>query len=394
MKDMKRVALFLFLLLARPAVAADLISFWNMPEHGGNSFNATPPSLAYFKALRAYGATWVRLTPSKWKGEGRDFLIGDADHYTAIPAKDLNMLIGALDRAQAAGLKVVIAPLSLPGARWSQQNGNKTDPRLWRDKAYWTQSAAFWRDLAQALKDHPAVAAYNILNEPIPEKDNGLKEHSDLSDARAWYRAHEGSAADLRALYAGVIAAIRAVDPKTPIMLDMGWYAAADAFTWDRLPDDRLLYAFHMYEPWDLTSGPNLKRKPPLPYPGKTQYGDYWDKARIDAYLQQPFDWAKAQGLPPTRIVAAEFGCGRRLPLCPVYLEDVLSALDAHGTHWAFYSFREDVWDAMDYELGAGNPPPGYWDMVGKDNDAVKRGLNPVFAPIGRRLARSKPAAD
>ena len=96
-----------------PAHAAALIRFWNVPEHGGNSFSGKPPSLAYFKALRGYGATWVRLTPTKWKGAGRDFLIGDADHYTGIPPQDLKTLIGVLDRAQAAGLKVVIALLSL-----------------------------------------------------------------------------------------------------------------------------------------------------------------------------------------------------------------------------------------------------------------------------------------
>ena len=390
---MKRlIPLFLFLAIAPSVRAADLIAFWDEPEHGGNSFNGRPPSAAYFHALRGYGATWVRLTLSKWKGERRDFLIGDADRYTGIPQQDLKTFVAVLDRAQAAGIKVVIAPLSLPGDRWVQQNGDKQDARLWHDKAYWAQAAAFWRDLARALKDHPAVAGYNLINEPTPEKDEGLKEHGDPAAARAWYKAHEGSAADLRAFYATVIAAIREVDPKTPIMLDMGWYAAADAFTWDRLPDERLLYAFHMYEPWDLTSGPNLRRQPPLPYPGKTRWGDYWDKARIEAYLAQPFDWAKAQGLPATRIVAAEFGCGRRLPLCPIYLEDVLSTLDARKTHWAFYSFREDVWDAMDYELGAGPPPPDYWARVGTDNDAVKRGPNPVFAPISRRLATSKPA--
>ncbi|HMI18423.1 MAG TPA: cellulase family glycosylhydrolase [Sphingomonas sp.] len=390
---MKRLILALSAwLMAVPACAADLIAFWNVPEHGGNSFNGKPPSEAYFRALRGYGATWVRLTPSKWKGEGRDFLIGDADHYAGIPPQDLKLLVAALDRAQAAGLKVVVTPLSLPGARWSQQNGNKTDGRLWRDKDYWAQSAAFWRDLAQALKDHPAVAGYNIVNEPIPEKDNGLKEHSDLAEARAWYRAHQGSAADLRAFYATVILAIRAVDPKTPIMLDMGWYAAADAFTWDKLPDDRLLYAFHMYEPYDLTSLPNIRRTPPLPFPGKTAYGDYWDTTRLDVYLQQPVDWARAQGVPANRIVAAEFGCGRRLPMCPIYLEDVLAALDRNHLHWAFYGFREDEWDAMDYELGAGPPPPRYWDQIKTDGDAVKRGPNPVFDPISRRLAASKPA--
>ena len=34
---------------------------------------------------------------------------------------------------------------------------DKFDDRLWSDKRYWQQSAAFWRDLAAAIKDHPAI---------------------------------------------------------------------------------------------------------------------------------------------------------------------------------------------------------------------------------------------
>lgn len=389
---MRRLLILFTLLALAPARAADSIGFWNVSRYGGNSFNGAPPSLAYFKALRGYGATWVRLTPTKWKGEKRDFLIGNADRYDGIPAGDLKKLVATLDRAQAAGIKVVVTPLSLPGDRWVQQNGDRQDGRLWRDKRWWAQAAEFWRDLARALKDHPAVAGYNIVNEPTPERENGLKEHRPRAEAVDWYRRNVGTARDLRAFYAAIIAAIREVDPQTPIMLDMGWYAAADAFTWDRLPDERLLYAFHMYEPWDLTSAPNLKRKPPLSYPGTTQSGEKWDGTRVAAYLRQPANWAKAQGLPPTRIVAGEFGCMRQLAFCPAYLEDVLTELDRAGFHWAFYSFREDVWEGMDYELGPGAPPPGYWDKVGTDNDAIKRGPTSVFEPISRRLAASKPA--
>jgi len=54
----------------------DLIAFWDMPRKGGNSFNTSAPDEAYFKALAATGATWVRLTFSKCKGEDRDFLLG------------------------------------------------------------------------------------------------------------------------------------------------------------------------------------------------------------------------------------------------------------------------------------------------------------------------------
>lgn len=117
-----RIATTLFLSLAMScaANAADLITFWDTPQHGGNSFNRLPPDQAYFDALKKYGASWVRLSYDKWKPAKRDFLIGDADHYEGIPAADLATLKATLDRADKAGLKVVITPLSLPSMRWSQ----------------------------------------------------------------------------------------------------------------------------------------------------------------------------------------------------------------------------------------------------------------------------------
>ena len=120
------------LLLATSASAADLMHFWDEPQHGGNSFNRLPPDEAYFEALKGYGASWVRLSYDKWKPEKRDFLIGDADKYEGIPAGDLAVLKAALDRADKAGLKVVITPLSLPGMRWAQNNGDQFDGRLWQ----------------------------------------------------------------------------------------------------------------------------------------------------------------------------------------------------------------------------------------------------------------------
>src|SRR3546814_9740573 len=68
------------------------IDFWNVPRHGGNSFNGTPPDQAYFDALAGYGATWVRLVYDKWTPARRDFLIGDADHYDGLIAADLATL--------------------------------------------------------------------------------------------------------------------------------------------------------------------------------------------------------------------------------------------------------------------------------------------------------------
>ena len=161
------------LMLTLPLRAADLDAFWERPRKGANSFNGAPPDEAYFRALADTGATWVRLTFSKWPSARRDFLMGDADKYTGLVPEDLATLRRTLDAAHAAGLKVVVTPLSLPGARWSQQNGDRLDDRLWSQPEYAEQAVRFWSDLAAALADHPAIAAYNLLNEPVPEKRPG-----------------------------------------------------------------------------------------------------------------------------------------------------------------------------------------------------------------------------
>jgi endoglucanase len=379
-------------LMAAPAAAAD-ISFWDMPRHGGNSFNEKVPDEAYFRALRATGATWVRLTFSKWKGAGRDFLIGDADRYQGIPASDLAQLRQAMDAAHAAGIKVVLVPLSLPGNRWVQHNHDRQDDRLWRDRRFWAQSAAFWRDLALAIKDHPGLAGYNLLNEPTPEKGQGLDEHAAPEVRKAWYARHAGSTRDLPAFYAEVIAAIRGVDADTPVMLDGGWYAHAWSLSyWTPLKDDKVLYAFHMYEPWNITSAPQIKRKPQLPYPGSTVvWGGNsltFDKTAMANFLGVPFAWAKANGVPANRMVAGELGCVRVWADCGAYLGDVLDTLNTQGAHWAFYSFREDVWEAMDYEIPPAFPAGRVYHLREQRKGEMVPSDSPLMDIIKSRMRR------
>jgi hypothetical protein len=391
---MRRFLMALLLATASgPATAADLIDFWNSPQHGGNSFNRLPPDQAYFDALSAYGASWVRLSYDKWKPAQRDFLLGNADRYEALPAVDLKQLRDTLDRAHTAGLKVVIAPLSLPGMRWSQNNQGQFDDRLWQDNDYAQQAARFWRDLARELKDHPAIAAYNLVNEPAPEKFGGLAEHASAERMQQWYAQARGGARDLPALYTQLIAAIREVDAKTPVMVDAGWYAGADAFGYWQAPlqDDRVLYSVHMYEPYAATSAPNLLRKLPIQYPGPAPFGgenQQWDAERVRQYLDLPLAWMQRMKLPPSRLAVGEFGCMRRLPGCSEYLEDVLTVTDRHRLHWAFYSFREDSWDGMDYELGSAKVPWRYWQAIELGTpDPLTRKATAEFEPIRRRLA-------
>ena len=114
-----------------------------------------------------------------------------------------------------------------------------------------------------------------------------------------------------------------------------------------------------------------------------------WNAQRVAAYLQQPFDWAKKHQTPANRVVAGEFGCIRTLPGCRQYLQDVLTILDKTPAHWAFYSFREDSWDGMDYELGKDKVPWSYWQAVDANQpDTLPRHATPEFEPIRQRLSK------
>lgn len=381
------VALSTLLNLANFAAAQSAkIDFWDQQRKGANMMNAVQTE-AQFIAAQKLGLQYVRLAIDKWPATGRDFLIGSADHYQGLDAKDLAKLRQVLGWAGKHDVKVVLTMLSLPGSRWRQLNGDKDDVRLWQDKAYWQQATAFWHDLADALKDEDVVVGYNILNEPHPERI-GTFDEDGSRDFAGWYREASGTARDLNAFYAQVIAAIREVDPATPIMLDAGLYAAPDAFAYlTPSSDDKTLYAFHMYEPYAFAAPKNKGR---FTYPGEVPFAGKsvrWDRARIETYLGAVANWAKDRGVAANRIVGAEFGCYRQNAGCEDYLADVIASLNAQGWHWAFYAFREDGWDGMDYEVGTGKLPWKYWqDLEAGKKPEPPRGGNPLFAVIKREF--------
>jgi len=382
--------LILVLFPPRWPLAGDKMDFWQNPRKGANYFNLVPDE-QWFESAHELGIEWARVAYGKWKGPERDFLMGNADHFGGIVKEDLATLVQVLDWGAKHGIKVVVTPLGLPGSRWAQNNNNQPDLRLWRDKAYWTQAAQFWRELAENLRHHQAVYAYNLINEPTPEMGTGIEEHGSPTRFQEWYAARKGTSHDLPALYGEIIAAIRQVDSQTPIMLDSGWYAQPAAFThWPRIDDSRVLYSFHLYEPYDFTSADNFRKERKLSYPGRIPFAGQdleWNREQIEAYLLPLFQWAENRNIPRSRLVCGEFGCYRRNQGCDQYLADVISVLNQRGVHWAFYSFREDDWDGYDYEIGVGGLGGAYWKAKEEGrNPSLPRHDNPLFDIIRREF--------
>ena len=252
----------------------------------------------------------------------------------------------------------------------------RTTAALWQEFGYHAQSAAFWKDFAARLKDHPAVVGYNIVNEPHPERGTGFNDFW-WDDFIEWYAGVENSPADLNRFYASVVKAIREVDKETPIVLDSGLYATPWAFKYLKpIRDDKIIYSFHMAEPYNYTTRRINKGR--FSYPGVVAVEDgegrrlekNWNAGELERFLEPVAAWQKrSQESLQTGIFVGEFGCSRSVPGAATYLQTLISVFNKQRWHWAFYQFRADsTWTERDYEYGT--KPPAR--ATGMRSDAVR----------------------
>ncbi len=365
------------------------LSFWQQQRKGANG-DVGDATEAWMQAAADFGIEFARLAPAKIMSAGRDPLLGNADNFQEIPESDFEQLRIVLDRAERHHVKIVLTMFSLPGARWRQQNDGKFDSRLWADESFQKQAIAFWKELAARLKDHPAVVGYNLLNEPHPERQHGFESGTE-DGFEAWLQKTKGTPADLDGFYRRVVAAIREVDRSTPIVLDARFHAHPVGLrSLQPLDDERVLYSFHFYDPWEFTTFRVNKNR--FAYPDRMPQDDQvvrWTTQDIEQKMQPVVEWAARHRIPANRIVLGEFGCDRRVTGAKEYLTDVISAANKHNWHWAFYSFRVPDWDGMDYELGTGTLGGKYWQAreAGQSHESlIQRRDNPLWQVLAREF--------
>ena len=117
-----------------------------------------------------------------------------------------------------------------------------------------------------------------------------------------------------------------------------------------------------------------------------------WNKKALMDFLKPVDDWAKTQNIPANRIYVAEFGVNRRVPGAAAYLSDLLDLFEERQWHWGFYSFREDGFPAMDYEMGPrATLPEDYWKSEAKGEFPSRTKWyrkNPLWESLKAHLAK------
>jgi hypothetical protein len=125
--------------------------------------------------------------------------------------------------------------IDMHGAPGGQTGANIDDspndiPELFIDKKYEDQLVNLWVKIAQKYKDEPIVAAYDLLNEPLPKGTGAADKYKHL----------------LVPMYQHITAEIRKVDQKHMITLE-GFDWANDWSVFDKPFDTNVFYQFHYY---------------------------------------------------------------------------------------------------------------------------------------------------
>lgn len=133
------------------------------------------------------------------------------------------------------GVYVILDMHAAPGGQTGQNIDDSADdqPRLFMDKQNQDLLVELWVKLANRYKDEPTVAAYDLLNEPLPER----------TGAAGKYKTQ------LQPLYRRITSAIRQIDKKHMITIEgADWANEWSVFT--KPFDHNLFYQFHYYC-WD-----------------------------------------------------------------------------------------------------------------------------------------------
>lgn len=121
--------------------------------------------------------------------------------------------------------------LDLHAARGSQNNqdnsGEMNGSNLWKQPLYQDQTVLLWEQVAAHYRDEPAVAAYDLLNEP-----GGDFKSTGVTQWEFFDRAYQ---------------AIRAIDPAHIIMMESCWdpenLPAPERYGWENV-----VYQYHFYK--------------------------------------------------------------------------------------------------------------------------------------------------
>ena len=180
------------------------------------------------------------------------------------------------------------------------------------------------------------IWGYDILNEPTTTNSSGA------SIASTTYLQWAPQ----------VVAAIRKLDPTTPVIVEATPWDQASSFGNGNVPliqDPHVIYSLHFYDPGTYTEqGFSVYNKSPITtsWPGEIRYpgpvnGQQWNIQQMQADLQPVISFQQKYHVP---IYVGEFGVLRWAPGAAQWMSDATTLFKQLGWSWTYLSLRSDIW--------------------------------------------------
>jgi aryl-phospho-beta-D-glucosidase BglC (GH1 family) len=194
---------------------------------------------------------------------------------------------------------------------------------LWQHRQFQDRFVALWEELARRYEGNPAIAGYNVMNEPVTNAPRGRFSNAYAPDWDVINR-----------LYRRVVNAIRAIDADHIIFLE-GDYFSTRFEGLDEPFADNLVYSSHNYNP--AGSGPG-------PYPGLIR-GERWDRQKqVEVFLaHQGTQFAQRHHV---ALWVGEFGSfqggpAEELPDRVRACDDQIDVFEEYGAHWTTWTYKD-----------------------------------------------------
>jgi len=215
--------------------------------------------------------------------------------------------------AKRYNLKVILDLHAACGAQncdWHADSRGKAN--LWKSPLSRERTYRLWEEIASRFKDREALYGYDVLNEPVVEKDK-------LNILKEFYRQ--------------LVRRIKAIDKSHVIFLEGNLWAQRIDFLKELL-EENVTLSIHTYQPLNFTFHlvPNLK------YPGRMD-GVFWNKSEVLRYLERYYKFGKSNKVD---IFVGEFGinCRNNCHGEIDYLKDILKVFEEFSFSYTYWTYK------------------------------------------------------
>jgi hypothetical protein len=302
-------------------------------EFKGNGHIGPPFFQEDFDHLAALGANYVTISGPGLFTEKPPFKV---DEKAVSHTDALVEMIGKADMFVTIGFRTGPGrseySLCCEGEDWAWGYFNDT---IWEEQAAQDAWVEMWRYTAEHYRHNPYVVGYKLMVEP-----NVAGILFDIWEPDVFYNRYADTLYDWNQLYPRIVAAIREVDPYTPILVNAEGFSAIEWLPY-LIPVDqpRIVYIAHQYNPYEQYTAqePWLKNEYPgyydVDYDGAR---DNFDRDWLTNLLSTMDDYSADHGVP---VGVDEFSVVRYAPNGNRYMDDLMGLFEQRGINYSLWEW-------------------------------------------------------